>query len=98
MAFANLIDGRAIAEQIHAETAQRIAQLKSRGVQPGLIFVRVGDDPASKVYVGMKEKTSNRLGIFSRTHELAESTPESELVALLRELNNDPRVHGVLVQ
>lgn len=96
MAFANLIDGRAIAEQIHGETAQRIAQL--RGIQPGLTFVRVGDDPASKVYVGMKEKTSNRLGIFSKTHELAESTPESELLALLGDLNSDARVHGILVQ
>ena len=63
MAFANLIDGRAIAEQVHIETAQRIAQLKARGIQPGLMFVRVGDDPASKVYVGMKEKTSKRLGL-----------------------------------
>ena len=54
----NLIDGRAIAEQIHAETAQRIAVLKTHGVQPGLAFIRVGEDPASRVYVGMKEKTS----------------------------------------
>src|SRR5437867_5307768 len=98
MAFANLIDGRAIAEQIHAETAQRIAQLKARGVQPGLTFVRVGDDPASKVYVAMKEKTSKRLGIFSETRELAESTSESDLLALLQKLNQDARVHGILVQ
>ena len=55
MAFANLIDGRAIAEQIHAETSGRIAALQARGLQPGLVFVRVGEDPASKVYVGMKE-------------------------------------------
>src|SRR5437773_6218966 len=98
MAFANLIDGRAIAEQIHSETAQRIAQLKARGIQPGLSFVRVGDDPASKVYVGMKERTSKRLAIFSETRELAESTPESELLALLRALNDDSRIHGILVQ
>jgi methylenetetrahydrofolate dehydrogenase (NADP+) / methenyltetrahydrofolate cyclohydrolase len=55
MAASNLIDGRAIAEQIHAETSHRIALLKARGIQPGLAFVRVGEDPASKVYVGMKE-------------------------------------------
>ena len=60
MPLDNLIDGRAIAEQVHAETAARIAQLKSRGVQPGLAFVRVGEDPASKVYVGMKEKLAVR--------------------------------------
>ena len=98
MAFANLIDGRAIAEQIHAETARRIAALKARGVQPGLVFVRVGEDPASRVYVGMKEKTSQRLGIQSRTHVLPEKTPEAELLGLLRQLNGDRAVHGILVQ
>ena len=94
----NLIDGRAIAEQIHAETAQRIASLQARGIQPGLAFVRVGDDPASKVYVGMKEKTSQRLGLFSVTHVLPEATFEVDLLALVRRLNDEPRVHGILVQ
>lgn len=94
----NLIDGRAIAEQIHAETAQRIAALKARGVQPGLAFVRVGEDPASKVYVGMKEKASARLGLFSQTHVLPETATETELLALLDQLNADPRLHGILVQ
>lgn len=65
MAGSNLIDGRAIAEQIHAETTERIAQRRARGIQPGLAFVRVGEDPASKIYVGMKERTSARLGIRS---------------------------------
>src|SRR5215212_2019124 len=74
MAPNNLIDGRAIAEQIHAETAQRIEQLKKKGVQPGLAFVRVGEDPASKVYVGMKERISSRLGIRSVTKVLDEKT------------------------
>lgn len=94
----NLIDGRAIAEQIHAETAERIAALKARGVQPGLAFVRVGEDPASKVYVGMKEKTSARLGLFSQTHVLPETTTEAELLTLLDRLNADRRLHGILVQ
>src|SRR5215216_8118748 len=76
-----LIDGRAIAEQLHAETAQRVAALKSRGVQPGLVFVRVGEDPASKVYVGMKGKMSVRLGISSDTKVLSENTGEAELLA-----------------
>src|SRR2546427_13092413 len=98
MPLPNLIDGRAIAEQIHAETSRRIAALKARGLQPGLTFVRVGDDPASKVYVGMKEKACQRLGIKSQTHVLPEKTSESELLALLRQLNTDPRVHGILVQ
>lgn len=94
----NLIDGRAIAEQIHAETAQRIAALKSRGVQPGLAFVRVGEDPASRVYVGMKEKTSERLGINSTTTVLPEATTQDELLALIARLNADAGIHGILVQ
>ncbi len=98
MAPANLIDGRAIAEQIHAETTGRITALKSRGLQPGLVFVRVGEDPASRVYVGMKQKTSERLGLHSLTHVLPEKTTQAELVALLRTFNADPRVHGILVQ
>ena len=98
MAFPNLIDGRTIAEQIHAETSQRIAALKDRGVQPGLAFVRVGEDPASRVYVGMKEKTCQRLGIHSQTHVLPENTSEADLLTLVRQLNADPRVHGILVQ
>jgi methylenetetrahydrofolate dehydrogenase (NADP+)/methenyltetrahydrofolate cyclohydrolase len=98
MAPGNLIDGRAIAETLHAETIQRIAALKHRGLQPGLTFVRVGDDPASKVYVGMKEKTSQRLGIFSTTHVLDEATAETDLLALIHKLNVDQRIHGILVQ
>ena len=98
MAAANLIDGRAIAEQIHAETAARVAALKARGIQPGLVFVRVGEDPASKVYVGMKGKTCARLGLASDTQVLPEATTETELLALLARLNADPKVHGILVQ
>lgn len=98
MGFSNLIDGRALAEQIHAETMARIAALKGRGVQPGLMFVRVGEDPASRVYVGMKERTSARLGIFSETKVLAQDTGEAELLQLIAKLNGDQRVHGILVQ
>jgi methylenetetrahydrofolate dehydrogenase (NADP+) / methenyltetrahydrofolate cyclohydrolase len=98
MAASNLIDGRAIAEQIHADTSGRIASLRARGVQPGLAFVRVGEDPASRVYVGMKERMSGRLGIRSETQVLPETTSEAELLALLARLNADPRIHGILVQ
>lgn len=96
--FPNLINGRAIAEQIHAETAERAAALKAGGIQPGLVFVRVGEDPASKVYVGMKERASQRLGILSETRVLPEATTEAELLGLLQRLNEDPRIHGILVQ
>jgi methylenetetrahydrofolate dehydrogenase (NADP+)/methenyltetrahydrofolate cyclohydrolase len=98
MSPGNLIDGRAIAEEIHQETARRVAALNARGVQPCLVFVRVGDDPASRVYVGMKEKTCARLGISSRTYALAGNTSETELLALLARLNARDDVHGILVQ
>jgi methylenetetrahydrofolate dehydrogenase (NADP+)/methenyltetrahydrofolate cyclohydrolase len=98
VAAANLIDGRAIAAQLLAETAQRVAALKARGIRPGLAFVRVGEDPASKVYVGRKEKTCVELDILSETHVLPERTSETELLALLDKLNGDPRLHGILVQ
>ncbi len=98
MSVVNLIDGRIISAQIQAELTQRIAALKIRGIQPGLAFVRVGEDPASKVYVGRKEKACAELGIISETHVLAEKTSEAELLALLAKLNADSRVHGILVQ
>lgn len=98
MSVANLIDGRIISAQIQSELIQRIAALKSRGIQPGLAFVRVGEDPASKVYVGRKEKSCAELGIASETHVLAEKTSEAELLALLAKLNADLGVHGILVQ
>jgi methylenetetrahydrofolate dehydrogenase (NADP+) / methenyltetrahydrofolate cyclohydrolase len=92
------MDGRAIAEEIHQETARRVAQLKTRGLQPCLVFIRAGEDPASRVYVGMKEKACARLGIKSQTHVLSESVSQGELLALLARVNADATVHGVLVQ
>ncbi len=98
MTAGNLIDGRLIAGQIQSELTQRIAALKSRGVQPGLAFVRVGEDPASKVYVGRKEKACAELGIGSETHVLPEQTSEADLLALLAQLNANSKLHGILVQ
>jgi len=95
---AALIDGRAIAEQIHQETRERVAQLKARGIVPGITFVRVGEDPASQAYVRMKGKKAEELGIRSETVVLPAATPEAELLALLAKLNADPAVHGILVQ
>ena len=98
MLTGNLIDGRAIAQEVHAETESRVATLKLAGVEPGLVFIRVGEDPASKVYVGMKERTAARIGIRSDTTVLPENTQETELLELLGKLNADASVHGVLVQ
>ncbi|MFM7555255.1 MAG: bifunctional 5,10-methylenetetrahydrofolate dehydrogenase/5,10-methenyltetrahydrofolate cyclohydrolase [Verrucomicrobiota bacterium] len=94
----NLIDGRSIAADIHSETAGRVAALLRRGVQPGLVFLRVGEDPASQVYVGMKEKKALELGIGSRTFVLPESTSQDDLLARIARLNADPACHGILVQ
>jgi methylenetetrahydrofolate dehydrogenase (NADP+)/methenyltetrahydrofolate cyclohydrolase len=94
----NLIDGRAIAADIHQETLVRVSTLKHRGVQPGLAFIRVGEDPASQVYVGMKEKKALELGILSNTTVLPEKTTQAELLALIARLNADPLCHGILVQ
>lgn len=95
---ANVIDGRAIAAQIQTELARRIAQLRQRGIQPGLAFVRVGEDAASKVYVARKEKVSAELGFYSETHVLPETTSEAALLELIAKLNADARLHGILVQ
>ncbi|MGH8022478.1 MAG: bifunctional 5,10-methylenetetrahydrofolate dehydrogenase/5,10-methenyltetrahydrofolate cyclohydrolase [Limisphaerales bacterium] len=94
----NVIDGRAIAAAVLGELGRRVAALKERGARPGLAFVRVGEDPASRVYVGRKEKTCAELGIFSETTVLPEMAPESELLALIAKLNSDRRLHGILVQ
>lgn len=94
----NLIDGRAIAAEIHQDTARRVARLKERGVAPRLVFIRVGEDPASRVYVGMKEKNCAQLGIASQTRALDANTSEAELINLIDKLNGDVSVHGILVQ
>ena len=93
-----MVDGRAVAAQIQRELGQRVTELKKRGVVPGLAFVRVGEDAASKVYVGRKEKACAELGIFSETHVLPEATSEPDLLALIQKLNSDSRLHGILVQ
>lgn len=96
--MSNLIDGRAIAAQIHSETGQRVAALKARGVVPGLVFIRVGEDPASQVYVSMKEKRAEELGFRSQTVVLPDATTQESLLELIRSLNANPQWHGILVQ
>jgi methylenetetrahydrofolate dehydrogenase (NADP+)/methenyltetrahydrofolate cyclohydrolase len=93
-----IIDGRAIAAKVQGGLSQVINCLKQDGVQPGLAFVRVGEDPASKVYVGRKEKACAELGIFSETCVLPENCGEGKLLELIGKLNVDPRFHGILVQ
>ena len=99
MSSARLIDGKVIAAQIHSETkARTVALREKRGVTPGITFVRVGEDPASRAYVRMKGAKADELGIRSETIVLDEKTPQAELLALIERLNHDPKVHGILVQ
>ena len=95
---AKIIDGKAIAKQIQDELAPKIDALKEKGITSGLAAVLVGDDPASKTYVAMKERACERLGINSFVHRLPEETTEGELLALVEKLNSDTQVHGILVQ
>ena len=95
---ARIIDGKQIAAQMREELKQKVAALKAKGVTPGLAVVLVGDDPASRVYVGMKKKMCVELGMYSADHELPADTTEQQLLTLINELNNDSRVHGILVQ
>ena len=94
----NLIDGRSIAEKVYVDLRREIADLKSKGVTPGLAVVLVGDNPASRTYVRSKDKMSRELGLHSVKLELPASATQSELLARVEELNRDPKVHGILVQ
>jgi methylenetetrahydrofolate dehydrogenase (NADP+)/methenyltetrahydrofolate cyclohydrolase len=93
-----LIDGKAIAAKVHAETAAAVTELQGRGIAPGLAVVLVGDDPASRAYVRSKDRMCQKLGLHSVKHELPAETTQDQLTALVRELNADPAVHGILVQ
>ncbi|MHC1699073.1 MAG: bifunctional methylenetetrahydrofolate dehydrogenase/methenyltetrahydrofolate cyclohydrolase FolD [Geobacteraceae bacterium] len=96
--MAIIIDGKATAQKIRTEISTEIKQLTSEGTQPGLAVVLVGDNPASRVYVHMKEKACCDVGIFSDEHKLPVETEEKELLSLIDRLNNDDRIHGILVQ
>jgi methylenetetrahydrofolate dehydrogenase (NADP+)/methenyltetrahydrofolate cyclohydrolase len=98
MPAGNLIDGRAISRQLLEELAERVKALEKKGIKPGLAFVRVGEDPASKVYVGRKEKACHDLGIHSETQVMRETASEQDLLKLLARLNGDQQIHGILVQ
>jgi 5,10-methylene-tetrahydrofolate dehydrogenase/methenyl tetrahydrofolate cyclohydrolase len=96
---AKIIDGKAVAERIRAGIAESVAQMKAaHGMVPGLATVLVGDNPASHSYVRMKRKASAEVGIESWPHELPGNASQEEVEALVHRLNEDPRVHGILVQ
>jgi len=93
-----MLDGKSVAAAVLHECRSEVEALKSRGTTPGLAVVLVGDDPASQVYVGSKVRTCGELGIFSRKIELPASTSQDELLKVVRDLNADSAIHGILVQ
>jgi len=95
---AHIIDGKAISQEVRGEWKLRADALKARGITPGLAVIIVGEDPASKVYVGNKIKACAELGIYSEHIELPGDTSEAELLEQIAKLNADPKIHGFLVQ
>ncbi len=95
---ARLIDGKVVAKAVKEDVAGRVQALKARGIRPGLATVLVGDDPASHVYVRNKQRTCEELGMHTVGHHLPATTSQDELLGLVHRLNDDPAIHGILVQ
>ena len=93
-----IIDGKQVAAKVRAEVAVQVKLLSHQGLTPGLTVVRVGDDPASAVYVRGKRKACEEVGMRSVEHHLPSSVSEADLLALIARLNADPDTHGILVQ
>ena len=93
-----LIDGKAIAQRINEQTRAAVAELKAKGITPGLVVVVVGDDPASHAYVRSKERTAADLGMHSVKIEMPAATTQEQLLTEVHRLNADPAIHGILVQ
>ncbi len=93
-----IIDGKTLAKNIREEIKVEVLSLKEKGITPCLVVILVGNDPASEVYVNSKMRCCHELGIISEQFKLSETTTESELLAKIEQLNQDPSVHGILVQ
>ena len=96
--MAKLISGKMVSAQVKARVADETAELKKKGITPGLAVVIVGDDPASRVYVNNKKKACAEVGFYSEEHALPAQTTMEELLALVRRLNADDKINGILVQ
>jgi methylenetetrahydrofolate dehydrogenase (NADP+)/methenyltetrahydrofolate cyclohydrolase len=95
---ARVIDGKAIAAEVRAEVAERVARLVAQGVTPGFVDLLIGEDPPSKLYVGMKNKAAGEAGMRALDRTLPASAGREEALSVIEELNTDPTVHGVIVQ
>lgn len=96
--MAKILSGKEISAKVKSKLMERIEALNEKGVNPGLAVIIVGDDPASKVYVGRKEAMCTELGMHSEKYALPKETTQEELVALIKKLNADDKIHGILVQ
>ncbi|MBF0539431.1 MAG: bifunctional methylenetetrahydrofolate dehydrogenase/methenyltetrahydrofolate cyclohydrolase FolD [Nitrospirae bacterium] len=95
---ATIIDGKKVSKDITDGLQKEVAELRSKGIEPGLAVVLVGENPASKKYVGSKEKMCETLGIRSLGNKIPDTSTQAELIKLIDDLNADPKVHGILVQ
>ena len=93
-----LIDGKQLAQKRREEIKRTVEQLKAKGIVPGLAVVLVGEDAASQIYVRNKEKACEEVGFYSEVYRLPESTSQEELLQLIKRLNHDEKIHGLLVQ
>ena len=93
-----ILDGKCLAEKIKIELLAENSKLKEKNIFPGLAVILVGEDPASKVYVGSKEKACQELGIYSEVYRLDSGIGHEDILSLIKKLNNDPKIHGILVQ
>ena len=93
-----LLNGKELAQKLQQEMTQEVTSLKEKGLQPGLAVILVGEDPASQVYVRNKERAANNIGMYSVVYRLPETTSEADLIAKIEELNQDDKIHGILVQ
>jgi len=95
---AQIIDGKQVAADMRAELKEEVAELRQRGIVPGLGVLLVGDDPASQSYVTAKERACEDIGIYSNDNRLPAETSEAELLTLVDRMNTDPKINGILVQ
>lgn len=96
--MAVIIDGKAVSQKVKDDVAKQVAELKEQNINCGLAVIIVGDDPASRIYVNNKKKACEQVGIYSEEYALPAETTEEELLELVRKLNADPKINGILVQ
>ena len=96
--MANILSGKELSEKLLLQQAQEVAQLKQKGIVPGLVVILVGEDPASQIYVRNKMRACEKVGIYSKTIRLEKDTSQDKLIEIIDRLNIDEKINGILVQ